>query len=547
MRRSVRRAFLGLVLLLVALLALACRSGDAAQDEGVVETVTVERGSLVTSVTAVGSVRPGVEVALAPELSGRVVQVLVSEGERVQQGQPLIRLDTADLQLQVKSAEASLSAAQAQLAQLAAGPSAEEIRAAQGQVASAEAALYQAMAQRDQVVTGTTGADVVVARAQVDSARARVTQLTQQLEQSRAQDPTPDVTVAQVGVERAKIALDETQDEYNKALDRPWEDQSIRDGWAKKLQQARLDYRQAEAQLERALNAQRGYTLGLSVLQAQIEDARAALVAAEAQLGSAVSGDEPRRRAAEAAVDAARAQRDIAQAQLDALRAGATAYEIAIAQASVDQAQVALDSVRLKVERATLLAPFDGTVAAVDVAVGQAAGPQLPALTLVDDRRLSIEADVDEVDVGWLASGQEVRVTLDAFPGRPLTGSVVAILPSGTLDMGVVSYKVTVALAPTELPLRPGMTANTEIVRQRRDEVLVVTNRAIWIDSKTGQPFVEKLVGDEVAVVYVEQGLSNDESSEILSGLAEGDRLVVRSASIRDRFREVVTGSMTGQ
>jgi multidrug efflux pump subunit AcrA (membrane-fusion protein) len=113
--------------------------------------------------------------------------------------------------------------------------------------------------------------------------------------------------------------------------------------------------------------------------------------------------------------------------------------------------------------------------------------------------------------------------------------------------MGVVSYRVTIALASTELPLRPGMTANTEIVRQRVEDVVVVPNRAIWIDSKSGQPFVERIDGDETTIVYIEQGISNEEASEIVSGLAAGDQLLVRSASMRNRFREVVTGSITGQ
>jgi hypothetical protein len=96
------------------------------------------------------------------------------------------------------------------------------------------------------------------------------------------------------------------------------------------------------------------------------------------------------------------------------------------------------------------------------------------------------------------------------------------------------------------------MTANTEIIRERREDVLLVPNRAIWIDSKTGQPFVErrlptKSAGEQVAIVYIEQGLANDTFSEVLSGLQEGDQLIVRSASIRDRFREVVTMPMTGQ
>jgi HlyD family secretion protein len=110
-----------------------------------------------------------------------------------------------------------------------------------------------------------------------------------------------------------------------------------------------------------------------------------------------------------------------------------------------------------------------------------------------------------------------------------------------------VSYRVTIALDPSDLPLRSGMTANTEIVRERRQDVLVVPNRAIWIDANTGRPFVEKSVDGETVVSYIEQGVSNDEFSEIVGGLQEGERLIVRSASIRDRFREVVTGSMTGQ
>jgi multidrug efflux pump subunit AcrA (membrane-fusion protein) len=330
-------------------------------------------------------------------------------------------------------------------------------------------------------------------------------------------------------------------------MDRPWEDQEIRDSWAKQLQQAQLNYRQAEAQLQRALNTQKAYLAGLQVLEAQVEEAKTSLAAAQAQLAQATDSDEPRKRAAQAAVDAAQAQRDIAQAQLDSLRVEATASEIAIAQANVDQAQVTLDRTYLTLDRATLTAPFAGTIGTVSSEPGAFVGPQVPAMTLVNEGQFSIEADVDEADIGWLHVGQEVQVSLDAFTGRGLTGKVVAILPSGTLDLGVVSYRVTVALDPTDLPLRSGMTANAEIIRERREDVLLVPNSAIWIDAKTGQTFVEKSVGDQVVIAYVEQGLVNDEFSEIVSGLQEGDRLIVRSASIRDRFREVVTGSMTGQ
>jgi len=535
------------LLILFALLGTACAAGSQGEEDEHTEIVSVERGSIATSVTAVGSVRPGVETVLSFEIGGRIREVLVRPGQHVQNGELLVRIDSAQLELEVRSAQASLDAARAQLAQIQASPKPEEIRIAEGQLDAAQAALDQAIAQRDQLITGTKDSEILLAQAQVDAAQSRVTQLLRQVEQARAQDPGPEIEIAEVEVERAKIALDEAQDEYNKALDRPWEDQEIRDGWAKQVQQTQLTYRQAQAQLQRALNSENAFSINLQALAAQVQEARSAVESAEVQLQQTKDTDAPRRTASDASVAAARAQRDIAQAQLDLLLAGATAYEVAAAQSNVDQAKVTLDRAQLDLERATLRAPLDGIVSEVTAELGESVGPQLPIVTVVSQAGFSIEADVDEADIGWLREDQEVLVTLDAFPGRSLSGTIVAILPSGVLDLGIVSYRVTIAIEPTDLPLRGGMTANTEIVRERREDILLVPNRAIWIDSGSGRPFVERRVDGKPVITYIEQGTSNNEFSEVLSGLAEGDALLVRSDSVRSRFREVVTKSMTGE
>jgi multidrug efflux pump subunit AcrA (membrane-fusion protein) len=151
MKTRTARTLLAILLLLFTGILGACTPKAADPDQDATENVTVERGSLVTTVTAVGSVRPGAESVLSFEISGRVTDVLVRPGDRLKRGQPLASLDGSDAELQVRSAEASLASAQAQLDQLVAGPKAEDIRAAEGQLASAEAALAQAVAQRDQL------------------------------------------------------------------------------------------------------------------------------------------------------------------------------------------------------------------------------------------------------------------------------------------------------------------------------------------------------------------------------------------------------------
>jgi HlyD family secretion protein len=447
---------------------------------------------LTLSTTATGSVLPGAEVTLSFEVSGQVADVLAQAGARVQGDQALAQLDTSDLELQVRSAEASLASVRAQLDQLKAGPQPEEVAAAEANLAAAEAALTAAVAERQRVQAGTLDAEIAAAEAQVASA------LSQQKSAQIAHDNTMEChTVKLPGGDEKKIcpALGELEE------------------------QARFNLHAANVALDAAQTR-------LEALQDSADFQVRALWASEAR---------------------AQAQRDAAQAQLDLLLAGTTDAQIAAAEANIDQAQVALDSARLALERATLKAPFDGIVSHVGVEVGEFVGPQIPAVTLVDDSRFRVETDVDEADIGRVELGQEVQITLDAFPGRVLTGTVTAIAPSAEFDTGIVSYLVTIEIGSTDMSLRGGMTANTEIIQERHENVLLVPNRAIWIDAETGKLFVERMVNGETVTAFIEQGVTNDQVSEVLSGLDDGDQLVVRSASVRDRFRSVVTMPMTGQ
>jgi len=480
------------ILTVLVSVSAGCASGESSEGGDEMEIVTVQRGSLIASTMATGSILPAAEATLSFQVGGQVSAVLVQEGERVQQGQALARLDTSDLALQVQGAEAALAAAQAQLQQLKAGPRPEEIAVAQANLDAGQATSNAATAERKRLEAGSIAAQIAAAKAQVASALAQ---------QKIAQD-THDNTM------RCETITLPTGDK-----------QEICPALGTFEEQARYNLHAADEALEAA--------------QAQFEALQAS---ADYQVSAA--------RANQAG---AIAQRDAAQAQLDLLLAGATSAQIAAAESSVAQAQVALDRARLALERAALIAPFDGIVAHVDLQPGESAAPQMPAIILVDDNLFRIEADVDEADIGWVQVGQEAQVTLDAFPGHGLTGRVTAMAPSATLDGGIVSYQVTIELSPTDLSLRGGMTANVEIVREQRADVLLVPNAAIWIDPDTGQTFVEKTVGGEIIAVPIEQGIADEQVSEVLSGLEEGDQLVIRSVSLRDRFRKVVTMPMTGQ
>jgi HlyD family secretion protein len=527
MRTRAGRWILAIVLLLVVGLVSGCSLGEQDQASAELEVAAVERGSLMSSITAVGTVRAGAEVVLSFEAPGRVSMVAVQEGERIEKGQLLAQLDQADLELQVRSAEAALASAQAQLGALREGPRREEISAAEGQVAAAQAVLDQAMAQRDQLLGGATEAEIVAAQAAVKSTQANYSRV--------MAGPSPEeLAQVQAMLDSAEASLQQAQTAYDRVAGRQ-DVGMLPESLA--LQKATIEVKRAQANYDALLS--HPTAAELAAAQAQVAQAEAHLAQLEASAG-------PQLRVATAAVDAAEAQRDIAQAQLDLLRAGAGSGEIAAAEAQVEQARVAVDSARLASKRANLEAPLDGTVASILIETGESVSPQMPAMTLVGDSRFKIEADVDEADIGWIEIGQEVKVTFDAFPDHELAGWVLAVAPLASVDLGIVSYLVTIESEATDVPLRAGMTANTEFVKGRREDVLLVPNLAIALDAETGRKYVDRQTATGLERVEIGTGLTTDLYSEVLSGLEEGDLVVISSLSAREQFRDLMDATFSG-
>ena len=464
MKRTTLYVILGAVAVVAAAGAAVWRSRPAASSEEETRSAVAERGTLLVTVSASGSIEPQTRVSLAFEGAGRVAEVQVEVGDRVEASDVLAQLDTRQLALQVQQAQAAVDLAEAQLAQLQAGVRPDEVTAAEANVRAAEAQVSAAAANRDQLEAGPSAAQIAAAEAQVASVEL------QQLVTRYAHDKT----------------VDETRD-------------------ARKREQARYDLYAADK----------------------------ALAAAQAELDGLLAGaDADAVRAARANVLAAAAQRDAAQAQFDLLLAGATGEQITDAQAQVSQARVALELAELSLRHATLRAPFDGVVAAVNVTAGEMAPAALPAITLLDTSRFRMSVSVDEMDVGQLVEGQSAQVTLDALPDVVvIVGTVERIAPAATFEGGVVTYDVVIELAPSDVPLRADMTANATIVVEELADVLKIPTWVVRVDRDTGQTYVHRQKGDEVERVDVDLGVRHEGVAQVLDGLAEGDELIFQEAT----------------
>ncbi len=239
-------------------------------------------------------------------------------------------------------------------------------------------------------------------------------------------------------------------------------------------------------------------------------------------------------------VQSAAQQLASAQASLAKLTQPPLATDLTQAQASIDSAQVAIDQAKRNLAQAQIVAPFDGTVAAVNYVPGQLApsGSSTAVVTLVNMNNLQTQITVSEVDIAKVKSGQTVDLSFDALGSKTYPGKIIAISPVGTVTQGVVNYTVTVTLDKADPGTLPGMTATANIIVAQHDNVLLVPNRAV--KAQGNQHLLTIMYEGNEVQVRVQTGLSNDTNTEIVSAtamdgtainLAEGDVVILNATT----------------
>ena len=274
----------------------------------------------------------------------------------------------------------------------------------------------------------------------------------------------------------------------------------------------------------------------LASFTAQLEQARAGLAAAKAQARTAaLQVDEARRDLARARqlfergvigrveLDTATDRLDLARAQRAAARA-----QVELQRSSLALATTTMDHTEIR-------APIDGIVISREVDPGQtvAAAFQAPVLFVIaeDLRRMRVLASIDEADVGSVKVGQPATFTVDAYPKRVFTASVVELRSAPHLVQNVVTYDAILHVDNDDLALKPGMTASVEVETAARHDALFVPNGALHFLP----PDATASAGDAVWIVAAEGphrvpvtvDVSDGVSTVIEGELHEGDAVIV--------------------
>lgn len=220
-------------------------------------------------------------------------------------------------------------------------------------------------------------------------------------------------------------------------------------------------------------------------------------------------------------------------------------YSYDKARYAYTQAQSNYTKAQKNIGYAKIYSPIDGVVLSRAVDEGQtvASGFSTPTLfTIANDlTAMRVIANVDEADIGSVQEGQRVDFEVDAYPEDTFRGTVVQVRLQATTTSNVVTYQVVIDAPNPDLKLKPGLTANVTIYTLDKQDVLAVPVRALRFTPEN-EKYQENTVwrqlpGDKLERVSVVTGVSDGVQTEILEGLAQGDRIVTGTRLVSSKAK----------
>lgn len=469
------------------------------------QTATVQRGTVTSTISSAGTVRSKQSATISWQTSGKVGEVRVNLGQKVEMNEILASLDPNTLSQSIIQAQVELINAQEAL---------EELKKPQPlKIAQAEIALEEAKAELENLLNPSelaiSQAEMAVINAQtaVEDAQKGVDRMKygrgtdQQIASARAS-----VLMAQEKVATWQALYDRTPGDPEKDLPKA---------------NALANLTAAQNEYKRALAILNWY-LG-SPTEEEVNEAYTQLALAKAQLADAQKTLEKLKNPSATDIELARAKVEDAQQYLETIKKGPTQAELITAETRVTLAQATLN-------QAHLTAPFSGTVTEIQVMPGDIVSAGKTAFRIDDLSNLFIDLLVSEIDIHQIKVGQSAQITFDAIPGAEYTGTVTQIGLVGSVTQGVVNYPVTIQITNPDEYVLPGMTAAVSIIVAQHENVLVVPNQAI--KTRGGQRFVTVLYQGQQIPVPVTVGLTGTSASEVISDqLREGDTVVIHASA----------------
>jgi len=477
-----------------------------------VEIYKAKRGEIRSELQLSGTIEAKSRVNVIPKISGRIISLSVTEGERVNKGDSLAVIEHEELDLAVQQAKAALESAEAfysQAQRLAEIKVRTQVAQAAAQLKAAEVSLQQ-VKELAELRTVT----------QIDQAEAGLRSLIANLEKIKNGARDEDRRQAEAGVNQAKANLINAENNFarmeqlyiNGAISK----QSFENSKTQ-LDIVKAQHKISSEQLQLINNGAREEDI--RSMEAQVEQAKAALKLAKAQAST---------KTWEKDIALAQTQVQTAKASLNSVEALEDAKsweaEIISAKTTQTQASIALKLAQKRLRDATIAAPISGVVSQRHLDLGGMAVPTAPLFEIVDIDTVLASTEVIEGQLSQLSLNQQATISIDGIH-TPMSALITYISP--TLQPIQRTAKVEFHIDNTEGILKPGMFAKVTVPVKVHKDTILVPRTSLIEDALTKMQNIFVVESGVSRRRPVEVGLSRGGEVEILNGLNEGESVIV--------------------
>ncbi len=510
-RNSILTGIAAAIVLIFGILIIN-RPGSAFQ------TADAKIAAIQQEVSVTGRIKPAKKVDLSFEAPGRISGVAVRVGQNVFAGQFLMSLDLSELTAQKLNVQAGVNVAKARLDQLRSGARREDVAVFQTNLESSKENLINSTrtglnAAKDSMIALTDAQYAYFADNSADSNRV-----------ADAKEAVLQRIYGQLFLGRiATFYFSQLSDILTSRINKTEEEGNYSEILA------------ISEEIGRVLSESK-YALDVIYETMENSPVKTNIGAEKSNILGQIS-----------MLTSAQNSFKSSQNQLNLKTAPASQFDIQVAESQLDQAKANLAAVQAQINKKVIIAPISGVIAEINGEIGELSNSAEPAISLISGTKYEAEAQIPEADIVKTKVGDGAKISVDAYGSDVFwSAKVIKIYPAEKMIDGVATYKAVLLFDENDSRIRPGMTANIDIIGDKKDEALVVPQRSII--RKNGSKFVKVLVEknsesikqfasfknifeDKKQVVYeipVETGIKGaDGKIEIISGLKAGDKVVI--------------------
>ena len=464
------------------------RGKNGAETERSQKIEVAKLGNFQMTIRATGNLEPLLDVEVKSNVEGEVVELLVKDGDSVKEGDVLVKLDPEIYKEEQKQAKANVDAAEAQLMQAELNIELKKERL-NSNLTQKEAAVKIARANLE-TVKATTLTQVSSAETNLQATMNELDQDKIALEQANIALEQAKLTLSEyeTSLAAAKVSLDTAKSEFDRNTSL-YEEELVS---KKALEDAESRYASADSNYKNANKRVESQKKTIDSQERTILVRKTGIKTRQSQLQYQQLSLENLKKMRRKSEEESQIRLDNAVTQLQELNLTIENEKLLAEQSKVSaganllRRQSSLKNQEERLEWTVIKAPMSGTVTQLVIEQGEivtsgrsAFSQSPPIMTIADLSKMVVKTFINEVDMERLKEGQTANIKVDAFRTRRFTGNVYEISPSGQQQDNIISFEVMIEVNDTSGNIRPGMSADVDIITYEEKNVLLIPIDAV--------------------------------------------------------------------